>query len=131
LIEAEKEEGTHPRSISQIRKTNRDSNNQVESSESHSDGLVTDRTYNNGNHRSYHPTSIASLCPPIDINSKINVICSWGTTENQDNQTIVGRHHLRHLVVQPELKSKGCPLTMTSKYKTNICHDFSLTPLVS
>lgn len=73
-----------------------------------------------------HPTSIARLCPS-EGTSNVNVICSWSASvgeEDRQSETIVGQHHLRNLVVRPQNKSKGCPLSMTAKHMTKVCHDF-------
>lgn len=75
-----------------------------------------------------HPTSIARLCPSEGA-SNINVICSWSASvgEEGQNETIVGQHHLRNLLVRPQNKSKGCPLAMTAKHTAKVRHDFDVS----
>jgi len=76
-----------------------------------------------------HPTSIAHLCPSGGT-SNINVICSWSARvgEGDQNETIVGQHHLRNLSIRPQNKSKGCPLAMTAKHMEKVRHDFDVSP---
>ena len=76
-----------------------------------------------------HPTSIARLCPSKGT-SNINVICSWSASvgEGGQNESIVGQHHLRNLLVRPQSKSKGCPLAMTAKHIAKVSHDFDVSP---
>lgn len=75
-----------------------------------------------------HPTSLDCLCSSEESSSEINIICSWATSGKQDS--IVGQHHLRHLAVRPEYKSKGCPILISAKYESDVTHDFSFSPLV-
>jgi len=81
----------------------------------------------------FHPTSLASMCPVGDEFSSISLLCGWsahiGTGENISLTN--GQHHLSQLVVRPTKKKKGCPLTITSKHKSNLKHDFSRGLLVS
>ena len=75
-----------------------------------------------------HPTSIARLCPS-EGTSNINVICSWSASVGDvgHDETIVGQHHLRNLLVRPQNKSKGCPLAMTARHKAKVSHDFHVS----
>lgn len=79
-----------------------------------------------------HPTSISSLCPPNDA-SNINIICCWSAlvgNEGEDER-VYGQHHLRNLMVRPQNKSKGCPLSLTANYTSKASHKFDERPLVS
>lgn len=82
-----------------------------------------------------HPTSLANLCP-VNINdggSSINIVCCWSAiigSENDADSIVHGQHHLRSLLVRP-IKSRGCPLSLTAKYKPNVSHNFDEGPLVS
>jgi len=80
-----------------------------------------------------HPTSISRLCPQGDM-SNIHIICCWSAlvgNEGDNEEEVYGQHHLRNLMVRPQNKSKGCPLALSANYKTDLSHDFDLSPLVS
>lgn len=116
--EAEKErDGQHPRSISQIRRAGN-------KNEEHGQGLNDSSTRHD---RTFHPTSIASLCSPQHSDSEINLICSWIATGAND--TINGQHHLRQLAVRPQHRSTGCPLIISAQHESSVNHDFSQGPL--
>ena len=122
----------HPRSIAQIRRDRDtdDSNGDVKGISSNM--LVDHGTTDNLSCEveNFHPTSLESLCSPSQGNSEINLLCSWKAHGN-GSEKILGQHHLRQLVVHPQYQSKGCPLTVSAKYKALIRHDFSVSPLVS
>jgi hypothetical protein len=113
-----------PRDIAQIRRAKHETT--VSSLEGQSKDV--------GNAKS-HPTSLANLCP-VNINdggSSINIVCCWSAiigSENAADSIVHGQHHLRSLIVRP-IKSKGCPLSLTAKFKPNFSHNFDEGPLVS
>lgn len=81
-----------------------------------------------------HPTSLASLCP-VNIcggGSSINIICCWSAIVGSMNTDAIvyGQHHLRNLLVRPQNKSKGCPLSLTARFKPNVSHNFDEGPLI-
>lgn len=131
----EEQEQNHPRSISQIRRANTATGNLADES-LHSlkeDDTNTDASKDLQLLLSSHPTSLGSLCPLGDDHSSISLICGWSAYvgESQGDKIIEGQHHLSQLNVRPKEKKKGCPLTITSKHKSNITHDFSCGLLVS
>jgi hypothetical protein len=117
-ILAEQEKEGQPRHVAQIRRA-KTSLPSEESNLSSSNEPVAQP----------HPTSIARLCPSKGT-SNINVICSWSASvgEGGQNESIVGQHHLRNLLVRPQNKSKGCPLAMTAKHIAKVSHDFDVSP---
>mmetsp|Transcript_18906 Transcript_18906/g.28738 ORF Transcript_18906/g.28738 Transcript_18906/m.28738 type:complete len:1849 (-) Transcript_18906:41-5587(-) len=118
LQEGKEREGQHPRSIAEIRRS-AISSGQFEKGKTAGDG------------ENHHPTSRACLCSPNQSDAEINVICSWKTKSNEDFQenNILGQHHLRHLAVRPQHKSKRCPLLLSAEFNAHMSHKFSESPL--
>lgn len=112
---AEQEKEGQPRHVAQIRRAK----TSLPESESNISSLSNEPV------AQPHPTSIAHLCPS-EGTSNINVICSWSASVGEEDQheTIVGQHHLRNMLIRPQNKSKGCPLSMTAKHLEKVCHDF-------
>mmetsp|Transcript_18464 Transcript_18464/g.52988 ORF Transcript_18464/g.52988 Transcript_18464/m.52988 type:complete len:1404 (-) Transcript_18464:37-4248(-) len=112
-ITAEQENEGQPRHVSQIRR-DKSALKDKEESDAQEDG----------GGEAHHPTSIASLCPK-KANSEINLICAWSTTGATSDEKVVGQHHLRQLAVRPRRKSKGCPLMVTARHKSEVSHNFA------
>jgi hypothetical protein len=131
-LEAEQErEGQHPRSISQIRRANTSALAQSQHEDSNKDkNNPLNLDERNDKRQYFHPTSLESLCSTDKKSLDINVICTWSVDSGTESE-IRGQHHLRKLVVRPQIKSKGCPLTIRAKHPSLIQHDFSKCPLVS
>ena len=116
-----------PRDIAQIRRAKLETTVSLLEGQSKEFGIVIQSKS--------HPTSLANLCP-VNINdggSSINIVCCWSAvivSENAADSIVHGQHHLRSLLVRP-IKSKGCPLSLTAKFKPNISHNFDEGPLVS
>ena len=118
---AEQEKEGQPRHVAQIRRARTDLPPSGELT-----SITTPRP------AAAHPTSMSSLCPAEDT-SNINIICCWSACvgNNDEDRQVNGQHHLRNLMVQPQKKSKGCPLTLTANHKSKLSHDFNASPLVS
>ncbi len=114
LITEQEKEG-QPRHVAQIRRAK----TSLPESESNISSLSNEPV------AQPHPTSIAHLCPSAGT-SNINVICSWSASVGEEGQheTIVGQHHLRNMLIRPQNKSKGCPLSLTAKHLEKVCHNF-------
>jgi len=120
-IEAEnKQQGDHPRSIAQIRRANTSSLS--EETDYYSSHPLTDQIL-------CHPSSRAALCSSQHSDSEINLICSWKTKGDRQGDIVVGQHHLRHLAVRPQHKTRSCPLTITASFNPSIAHNFETGPL--
>ena len=118
-LAAEQEKEGQPRHVAQIRRA-RTSLPTTDQDASSSDVQTCSAA---------HPTSISSLCPSNDA-SNINIICCWSALVGDDKK-VHGQHHLRNLMVRPQIKSKGCPLALTANHKSTVSHDFHARPLVS
>lgn len=117
-IAAEQENEGQPRHVSQIRRAKSALKDKAES-ELHDDDAAEEP---------HHPTSVASLCPKT-ANSEISLICAWSTTSTTSDEKVFGQHHLRQLAVRPRRRSKGCPLMVTARHKTEVSHNFATGPL--
>jgi len=116
-----------PRSIAQIRRANAPASNSDNQPFSEDTSTESKRTRALTIINDSHPTSLDCLCSSEESSSEINIICTWATSGTEDS--IVGQHHLRHLAVRPEYKSKGCPILISAKYDSDLSHDFSFGPL--
>ena len=76
----------------------------------------------------YEGTSLSALCSSDD--PTINFICKWSGISCNTAKSVSGLHHILQLPVLSTRRGVGCPLTITSKYKANIYHEFSLGPVV-
>jgi hypothetical protein len=112
---AQEKENQGPRTIAEIRRAKSQLSSISDDNEE----------YIHGKQTICHPTSRAFLCSPQEL----NIICSWKTVGEHDNDIIEGQHHLRQLAVRPQRKSKSSPLLIGAKYDPCVNHDFSTGPL--
>ena len=113
-IAAEQENEGQPRHVSQIRRAK----------SARKDGGDPEAQEDDGGGETYHPTSIASLCPK-KANSEINLICAWSTPGTANDEKVFGQHHLRQLAVRPRRRSKGCPLMVSARHNSEVSHNFA------
>ena len=113
-IAAEQENEGQPRHVSQIRRAK----------SALKDRGNPEAQEDDGGGEAFHPTSIASLCPK-KANSEINLICAWSTPGTANDEKLFGQHHLRQLAVRPRRRSKGCPLMVSARHKSEVSHDFA------
>ena len=108
------EQADKPRSIHEIRRTNK--NNEMDKSEE--SGIQDDVNV------SHHPTSPTELLMSSELESAVNIVCHWRSVScGKSKEIIFGEHFMRSSSIQ---KKKGlkCPFSITGKYIKKISHDF-------
>ncbi|GKY94633.1 hypothetical protein MPSEU_000428800 [Mayamaea pseudoterrestris] len=104
-------DGSHPKSIAQIRRENTSSSFSF-NQESDSDAGIG------------HPTSLKRLCPPEQYNHSFSLVMSWSTKDGLH----CGQHFKRDICIRPSVKYTECPISLSAIYPESVVADLNCGP---